>query len=256
LKTAQFRFYAELNDFLPPEKKQERFFHRFSGKPSVKDAIEGLGIPHTEVELILANGRSVGFGYPLADGDRIAVYPVFESLDVSPVIRLREKPLRKTAFVLDVHLGKLSRLLRMLGLDTLYRRDYEDGEIVDLSVDEHRIVLTRDQGLLKRAAVTHGYWVRSAEPVEQAKEVLSRFDLFSQVSPFARCIRCNGIIQRIDSETVPFQLPPRVASCCAEYFRCSDCEQVYWKGSHYDRMQETICEILSSGGAAPRVVDP
>ncbi|MFH1037544.1 MAG: hypothetical protein V1789_02600 [PVC group bacterium] len=102
-KTARSRFYAELNDFLEPEKKQKEFSFSFSGSPAVKDAIEALGVPHPEVDVILVNGRSVGFDYPLRVSDRVSVYPVFESLDISPLIRLRGKPLRKTAFILDVH---------------------------------------------------------------------------------------------------------------------------------------------------------
>ena len=244
LYTAQFRFYAELNDFLPPDKWEKAFSYRFSGSPSVKDAIEALGVPHSQVDLILANGTSVGFDYHLRGGDRISVYPVFESLDISPLLRLREEPLRKTAFVLDVHLGKLARLLRMLGFDTLYRRDYEDNEIIDLSAQEQRIILTRDRGLLKHRSVTHGYWVRSAQPLEQAREVLHRFDLCSQARPFSRCICCNALLDRIAQETVLSQLPAQIASHYDEFTHCSHCGKIYWQGSHYDRMRETIARIL------------
>jgi uncharacterized protein with PIN domain len=216
------------------------------GQPSVKDAIEALGVPHPEVDLILVNGASVGFDHRLRHGDRIAVYPVFESLDISPLIRLRAKPLRATAFILDVHLGKLARLLRMLGFDTLYRRDYEDSEIVRISVQAHRIILTRDRGLLKRGAVTHGYWIRSTEPIVQAREVVRRFDLSAQVKPLSRCIPCNGIIEKVDKEAVIAQLPPGTAAWYDTFYRCPDCGQLYWPGSHYDRMQETIAHILGS----------
>jgi len=233
--TAQFRFYAELNDLLPPDKRKRAFPFRFSGRPSVKDAIEALGVPHTEVDLILVNGSSVGFDRHLQHGDRVSVYPVFESLDISPVVRLREVPLRDTAFIVDVHLGKLARLLRTLGFDALYRHDYRDSEIVRIAAKEHRIILTRDRGLLKHKSVTHGYWVRSTKPVEQAREVLRRFDLFSQVKPLTRCIPCNGIIERIDKKAVVSQLPPRTASRCDEFYHCLDCGQIYWPGSHYDR---------------------
>ena len=182
---AQFRFYEELNDFLAPDKKKRDFSYPFNGRPSIKDAIEAIGVPHTEVELILANGRSVGFDYPLKHGDRVSVYPVFESLDISPVVRVREKPLREPSFILDVHLGRLAKLLRMLGFDTRYRNDYRDIEIVDISIKERRIILTRDRGILKNRSVTHGYCLRSTEPIAQAREVLQRFDLFSQVTPCA-----------------------------------------------------------------------
>lgn len=243
-RAAQFRFYAELNDFLPPEQRQKAFTYRYRDKPSVKDAVEALGVPHTEVDLILVNGAPVGFDYHLEDGDRVAVYPVFESLDISSLAKLGRQPLREVAFVLDVHLGKLARLLRMLGFDTQYRRDYEDSEIVDIALQQHRAILTRDRGLLKHASVTHGYYVRSTNPIEQAREVIRRFDLAAQVKPFSRCIRCNGLIHEVGKEAVLPQLPARTVSACSQFYRCSECGQIYWQGSHYERMKETIARIL------------
>lgn len=211
-KVAYFRFYAELNDFLPPEKRQTSFPYAFAGKPAVKDSIEAIGAPHTEVDLIITNGKAVGFDYHLRDRDRVSVYPVFERLDITPLLRLREKPLRKTKFILDVHLGKLARYLRMLGFDTFYRNDYEDAQIVRISVADRRIILTRDQGLLKNGAVTHGTWLRSTSPRTQVREVLQRFDLFAQIKPFARCMVCNGKIERVDKEAVASRLPAESAS--------------------------------------------
>jgi len=188
---AQFRFYEELNNFLSPSKKKTSFSYQFNGTPLIKDAIEAMGVPHTEVDLILVNGISVGFDYHLLHEDYVSIYPVFESLDISPIVHLRKKPLRKSTFILDVHLGKLAKSLRMLGFDLLYRNDYEDSEIIGISVKEKRIILTRDRGILKRKAVTHGYWIRSTRPGEQIQEVLSRFDLFSQIKPFHCCMICK-----------------------------------------------------------------
>jgi uncharacterized protein with PIN domain len=253
---AEFRFYAELNDFLGTKPAGERVTtYAYRGHPSVKDAIEALGVPHTEVDLILANGETVDFDYHLRPGDRIAVYPVFESLDISSLVRLRgaaalRRPLRRTAFVLDVHLGKLARLLRMLGFDARYRNDYEDKEIVDIARQERRIILTRDRGLLMRGAVTHGYWVRSMAPVAQAREVVRRFDLREQVQPFTRCLRCNGTLEPVPAEVVRDRVPPQAAAWCAErgicdYHRCTRCGQVYWPGTHYERMQRTVARILA-----------
>jgi uncharacterized protein with PIN domain len=242
---AYLRFYAELNDFLPSAQRQRTIRYPFHGHPAIVDVIESLGVPHVEVDLVLANGDSVAFDYPLQPGDRLAIYPVFESLDISPVVRLRPQPLRHTAFVLDVHLGKLARLLRMLGLDARYDNHATDDELVDTSLRERRIILTRDLGLLKRAAVTHGYWVRSTVPLEQAREVVRRFDLRTQVQPLTRCLRCNGPIEPVDKQEVRDQIPPRTAAWCKAYYRCTSCGQVYWPGTHYERMQETIAQILS-----------
>jgi uncharacterized protein with PIN domain len=239
-KTAQFRFYEELNDFLPQGKRKRPFLYAFSGKPGIKDAIEGIGVPHPEVDLIVVNGESVGFDYHLQDGDHVSVYPVFESLDISPVVRLRPSPLRETRFVLDGHLGKLARLLRMLGFDSLYSTDFEDSEIVRLSAEEKRVILTRDVELLKANAVTHGCWVRAISPNEQVREVLDRFDLYSQVQPFRRCMRCNSTITRVGKETVLQDLPDKVRELHDEFYRCAGCRKVYWKGSHYHDMMSQI----------------
>jgi sulfur carrier protein ThiS len=160
------RFYEELNDFLPEEKRKKRFVHPFIDRTSVKDLIESLGIPHTEVDMVLVNGKSVNFKYLINDGDDISVYPVFESLDITDVQHLRPKPLRKPKFVADVHLGRLTRYLRMIGLDVLYKNNFNDEEIVQLSLKERRAILTKDRGILKRNEVTHGYWVRSTKVEE------------------------------------------------------------------------------------------
>ena len=137
-RSAEFLFYEELNDFLPGEQRKVSFRHTFCGTPSVKDTVQAIGIPHTAIDLILVDGRSVDFAHRLRGGERVAVYPVFERLDISPVIRLRPKPLRDTRFILDVHLGKLARYLRMLGFDAAYDRDWDDetiiNEIVELDV--------------------------------------------------------------------------------------------------------------------------
>ncbi len=242
---ATFRFYAELNDFLPPGLRRREIPYRFHGSPAVKDAIEALGIPHVEVDLILVNGRSVGFDYRLQPGNRIAVYPVFESLDITPLVRLQDRPLRNPKFIADVHLGKLVRLLRLLGLDTAQFEGKEDSALVEAALNAKRIILTRDRDLLKRGAVTHGYWVRSTDPIEQAREVVRRFDLSSQARPFTRCLACNGPLIRAEKEEVFDRIPPKTARWQDEYFICRDCGKLYWRGTHYPRLRNTIRRILS-----------
>ncbi len=199
---ANFRIYAELNYFLPPEKRQVSFELHFAGHETVKHLLESLGIPHTEVDLILANGVSVDFAYQVEEGDRVSVYPVFEALDVASVTEVRPEPLREPRFVLDSHLRKLAGYLRLLGFDTLYENDFDDAELAEISSSEERILLTRDRGLLKRKIVTHGYCVRDSDPRAQIVDVLRRFDLGNMAAPFARCARCNGILEPVPKEEV------------------------------------------------------
>lgn len=235
MKHAFFRFYAELNDFLPPEARGHVIPYAFQSEPTVKEAIEALGVPHVEVELIVVAGESVDFGYRLQDGDRVAVYPVFESLDVSPVLRVRPEPLRRIAFVVDAHLGKLARLLRLLGFDTVHHPHISDRELVAWA-KEGRILLTRDRELLKHGAVTHGYWVRSTRALAQAEEVVRRFDLAGKFAPFTRCLRCNGLLRQVPPTEGRLRAPPKVRTWCREYFECSSCGQLFWPGTHYPKL--------------------
>lgn len=247
IHAATFRFYEELNDFLPAQWQKRGVAYRFSGRPAVKDAVEALGVPHTEVELILVNGESVGWERRLRPGDRVAVYPVFECLDVSPLVRLRAAPLRRPAFVLDVHLGKLARRMRLLGLDCRWGNDLDDPEIVEISVGEGRTILTRDVGLLQVGRVTHGYWVRATDPEEQLSEVLARFDLYGSVAPFTRCMACNGRVRPVEKAAVQEKLPPKTRRYYNEFFQCSQCGKVYWKGAHWERLKEMVDKAVRFG---------
>ena len=241
MATATFRFYEELNDFLPPLQKKQEITIEFERRNSIKDMIESLGVPHTEVDLILVNQISVDFSYIVNDRDRISVYPVFESLDISPVNRLRPEPLRKTRFVLDTHLGKLAKYLRMLGFDTLYDNTWDDAALTDISRHgEGRILLTRDIGLLKRKIITHGYFVREIKPRLQTGEILLRFDLRRMIKPFQRCVHCNSVILPARKEDIEGKVPAGIFRDFDEFVICNNCQRIYWKGSHYDRMMNFI----------------
>jgi uncharacterized protein len=200
-------------------------------------------VPHTEVDLILVNDHSVDWTYQPQEGDRIAVYPVFESLDITPLIRLRPQPLREVRFVVDGHLGRLAAYLRMLGFDTWYQNHVDDAVLAEISKNEQRILLTRDQGLLKRSAVTHGYWVRATMPREQLREIIARFDLRRLAKPFTRCLSCNGLLQSATRDEVKDEVPENAARFYAEFWRCTSCGKVFWQGSHYRRMTRLIEEI-------------
>lgn len=244
MSTATFRFYAELNDFLPERRRQREFSHSFHGQPAVKDVIEALGVPHTEVEVVLINGEIADFSTRLRDGARVSVYPMFESLDVSPVVRLRPRPLRKPRFVADNHLGKLAGLLRLVGFDTLYKNDFDDIELTRVAVEQKRILLTRDRGLLKRSVITHGYCVRNSEPRRQLLEVLRRFDLPDVLEPFKRCLACNGLLRRVAREAVAQRLPPGVLAEQEEFRECPDCGRIYWQGSHYRHLRDLVDDVI------------
>lgn len=238
MNLADFRFYEELNDFLPVHKRKQVFTYSFSGNPAIKDAIESIGVPHVEVDLILVNGISVDFSYKLRNADSVSVYPVFESIDISPITHLREKPLRETKFILDVHLGKLAKYLRLCGFDTFYNKDYEDREIIRLALSDKRIILTRDIDLLKNKKLTHAYWIRSQYLEEQLKEVFLRFDLKKQIKLFALCLECNIMLKDVSKAEILSELLPKTRLYHNAFKRCPDCKRIYWPGSHYQRMKK------------------
>ncbi len=242
-KKAFIRFYAELNDFLRNEQRQKSFEFSFKGGIILKDAIESLGVPHTAVDLVLVNSVPAGFRHKIGQGDYISVYPEFEAFDISEITSNRKKPLRETCFILDAHLGKLARRLRLLGFDSVYENDITDELIIRIAGLEKRIILTRDKGILKSEKVTHGYYVRAIYTDEQLKEVIGKFDLRKQFNPFSRCLVCNHVLASVLLSEIRNEVNPETAGIFKKFFRCTGCKQIYWEGSHYDRMRKLIESI-------------
>lgn len=235
MKRVTVRVYGPLNDFVPRERRHVAWSHAFEGRTSVKDLIEGLGVPHPEIDLVLVNGASVPFEHAVQDADRIAVFPRFATIDVAAVSRVRREPAGPVRFVLDVHLGKLARHLRLAGLDAAYRPDLRDEELAAMAGRERRVLLTRDQGLLKRSVVVHGYFVRETAPYRQLVEVLRRFGPLP-LAPFSRCLHCNDELREAPASAVDARVPPRIRRAFDEFHACAGCERVYWRGSHWTRL--------------------
>jgi uncharacterized protein with PIN domain len=240
------RFYDQLNDFLPAEQRNIAFSLKIKNHGSIKDLIEATGVPHTEVDVILVNGKSVDFNYKVQVGDQVSVYPYSEAPGITSVTHLHPEPPHPARFVLDTHLGRLAAYLRMLGFDSSYRNDYDDITLAEISVADERILLTCDRQLLMRKVVIHGYYLRARQPQQQMIEVLKCYDLFDSLYPFTRCMHCNGILQKVDKSLVEKHLQPRTRSYYDNFWQCPDCNKVYWKGSHYKRMQKLI-ETLGAG---------
>jgi uncharacterized protein len=241
--SVSLRVYAELNDFVKPDERYTLMRRPFRPHQTVKDIVEAAGIPHTEVDLILVNGESVDSGHRPRHGDRITVYPVFETLDIAGVTRVRPRPLREPRFIADVNLGGLAKLMRLMGLDVWCRWDADDAALAEVAADEHRILLTRDRGLLKRRNVTHGVYVRSDRPFDQVVEVIRRLDLAARLAPFTRCLRCGGAVAAVAKTDVEDRLEPRTRRYYDEFRRCTACGRVYWRGSHQAQLNATVAAI-------------
>ncbi len=238
-RTVVVRVYGPLNDFLPRERRHAPWRRTVDGHPSVKDVIEGVGVPHPEIDLVLVDGASAAFDYLVQDGDRIAAYPAFFAVDIGAITLVRPQPPDPVRFVADVHLGTLARHLRVAGLDTLYRADADDAMLAEVSRRERRILLTRDRGLLKRRAVTYGMFLRETLPQRQFVEVLRRLGPLP-LRPFSRCMRCNGVLRVVPKAAVDSALRPQTRRHYDAFDQCSDCGHVYWKGSHWSRLSRAI----------------
>lgn len=239
----EVRCYAELNDFVGAAARGVTMRRPFRAHQTVKDVLEAMGIPHTEVDLILVNGASAGFTDRPAPGDRIAAYPVFEALDIGSTARLRPVPLRDPRFVVDVNLGGLARLLRLLGFDVWWSCDADDAELAVISRERRRILLTRDRGLLKRRAITHGLFVHAEQPTRQVVEVIRRLDLGGRLAPLTRCLRCGDRLAGVAKDQVLDELQPLTRRYYDEFSRCAGCSRIYWRGTHYGRLLGLVGEL-------------
>lgn len=238
-----FRFYGELNDFLPPWQRQTAVACCFERRTSVKDMIEALGVPHPEIALIAVNSVGVGFDHIVHDGERIAVYPSFRTLELEPNGLTpvgRPEPVR---FVLDANLGALARRLRLCGFDAHYRNDIDDGEFAEIAGSDGRIALTRDRDALKRRRIGTGYYVRSEAPDAQLAEVFHRYRLHDRTAPFTRCARCNGTLKRVSKDAIIDRLEPLTRQHFETFRQCRECGQVYWRGIHVEGIERLVASL-------------
>jgi len=245
LYTAFFRFYAELNDFIIPSNRQQIIPYHYNFAPSIKDAIEAQGVPHPEVALILIDGRAVTFEQCLNSREQIAVYPHFRQIKSDILNKLRPPRPGKPKFLTDQNLGKLTKKLRLLGLDTVSFSTNQSAKFIALANTEERIILTRSIGLLKNKSVVFGYWIRHEQILAQVQEILNRFPVKSYLKPFGRCSICNGCVFEVEKEKIAMLLPSRTKTYFNDFNRCENCGQIYWKGSHYQRIDTFIKQLTT-----------
>lgn len=241
----RFRFYGNLNDFLPTAQHSRWIDYAFDGTVAVKHPIESLGVPHPEVEQILADGTPVDFAHHLHSGEDVLVYPMGFATPAPNTPALRPPLNRPARFVLDTHLGRLAAYLRMLGFDAEYRNDYHDVALADISASAERVLLTRDRGLLKRKIVVYGYCIRHAKPRTQLVSVVKRYGLTADARPWRRCVRCNGLLQPVDKADILDRLEPKTRLYYDEFQHCISCGQIYWRGSHHERMRSFLTGVLA-----------
>ena len=240
MTNATFRFYARLNAFLSVERRGQAFRCSCAESATTKHMIEALGVPHTEVALVLVNGTPAGLDWPIEAGDRIAVYPKFEQLDIGSLTTIEPLPPGPPRFVADAHLGGLARLLRMAGFDTLYDNNFEDAAMAELANRERRALLTRDRALLMHRLVLHGCYVHAIKPQDQLRELYQRFDLASHARPFSLCLSCNVPLHPVDKEAILDRVPPRVQARHERFLGCDQCDRIFWEGTHWQDMRALL----------------
>lgn len=247
MTVATFRFYARLNRFLPAQRRGHAFSCVCAEHATIKHMVEALGVPHTEIALVLANDEPAALDQQVEDGARIAVYPKFESLDISSITRVPQRDAGIPHFVADAHLGALARLLRMAGFDTLYDNCIKDAEIAMLANRRQRIVLTRDRDLLKHRAVKHGCYIHAVKPQEQLRELFDRLDLHQYMRPFNRCLKCNSTLRPVSKAEVLQRIPPRVLERHDRFWLCEGCDNIYWEGTHWQSMRQMLEALTVKG---------
>jgi uncharacterized protein with PIN domain len=234
MSTADFAFHGRLNDLLPRDRSGQIIRVDFRGRQSIKHLAESLGVPHPEIGPVQINGQEGTLSATTQDGDRVELYPVPNHCPIEP------------RFLLDNHLGRLTAYLRMLGFDCLYQTNYEDDELAEIAQREERILLSRDRRLLMRKVINHGYCLRSLDSLEQLSEVIQRFDLAKRIVPFHRCLRCNHPLESVEKEAVLDRLEPLTKLYFDQFHICPACKQIYWKGSHFERMQNVIEQLTKN----------
>jgi uncharacterized protein len=248
---ATFTFIGELEHFLPLHKRGASVVVTFQGRPSLKHMIEDQGVPHTQAGLVWVNGTPVGLDYHLQPGDRVEVHPVApEGGPEKGEAALGGDTDGAPRFILDNHLGRLAVYLRMLGFDCRYRNDYQDEELAQVASQEGRILLTRDRHLLMRKIVSQGYWCKSQDPRRQLLEVVQRYNLAGKIEPFKHCLRCNTPLQTVAKEAVIGRLQPLTIQYFNDFAICPGCQQIYWKGTHYEHMQGIIAEVMQQSSSS------
>lgn len=239
MPTLQVFCFGNLVDFLPIRDRKQWVSVSFQGCQTLKHLIESVGVPHPEIGAVEVDDHPAGLDDFGLAGSRVRVFP-FQPADR----RLRPEDL---AFILDGHLGKLASYLRILGFDTRYHPDSSDEVLAATSAGEQRILLTRDRGLLKRRAVVFGYCIRHDDVRRQLQEVVARYNLQKEIILLSRCPRCNGRLTPADKDTIANRLEPNTLKYFDLFWQCQACGQVYWRGSHVERILDRLQGILPDG---------
>jgi uncharacterized protein with PIN domain len=235
MSVATFRFHGVLGHFLPSEQREVPISHTYARAATLKQAIEALGVPHTEIGRLTVNSAPATLGRAVRQGDVVEAWPH------GPGEAPYQPPL---LFLADAHLGGLARMLRMLGFDAVYDNALHDLQIAEQASIERRVVLTRDRELLKRREVLRGCYVRALKPEAQLQELARRYPIAALMRPFTLCLHCNLPLSPAAPEAVAANVPERIGQRYQRFMHCPGCARIYWEGSHWERMRSVLAAVL------------
>lgn len=220
---------ASLQTLLYSHRRSDRVTIAEDGVSTIGHVVGSLGIPLTEIGAIQVDGSDVDPGWRPTPGALVSL---------TPRPRPQETPTHPPRFVLDVHLGTLTRRLRLLGIDAAWENDTDDEELIEIAHREQRLILTRDRGLLLRRAARDGAYVRGNDPDDQLADVLDRFE--PPLMPWTRCPACNGLLEPVAKADVIDKLQPGTRRNYDTFARCDSCGRIYWDGAHHARLQRIV----------------
>ncbi|GAB6191902.1 Mut7-C RNAse domain-containing protein [Desulfocastanea catecholica] len=239
-------FYGDTVELLrrTPDDAQT-IVYRLARRASIKDILEGLGVPHTEVGRIVLAGQEQTFEKIAEVGEHFHIHPLSPAMPPTVTTVLRPDPLGDCIFLVDINVARLAGLLRMVGFDAeAVDREMTNSATLDRAIDEKRILLTRNRDLLKQRRLVFGHLVRSQDPEEQLKEIINLYNLQERIRPFSRCIACNGLLAEVDKKTIIDRLLPLTRKYFNRFHQCIGCGKIYWQGSHHHKMSAQLARIL------------
>ena len=244
----RLHFDGGLQPLLPRRYRGKgRVDYPLTRRASIKDIIESLHVPHTEIFTITTGGRELSFSHIPGAGEKISLQSFPDGVDVTRPTFLRPTPLPNVVFSVDINVGRLARLLRMAGVDTWYDPQLTEKELATRSAAHGRILLSRNRDLLQRKCITWGRLVRAEIPEQQLAEIIALYGLHRHIAPFSRCLECNALLQPVDKSAILDRLEPLTRKYYHSFKRCPDCNRIYWQGSHHRRMQKIFRHLTTEG---------
>ena len=233
-------FFGNNKELLQVPTSQGKILYHLNRRASIKDIVEAVGVPHTEICRLVYSGNEISFHYIPSGDEEILIYPFDKQNNWRAPSVLRPQPFDRLKFLVDMTALKLARNLRMAGLDTATVVGKKLKDIVKMASSEKRIVITKNRELVKIGDLLYGQLLRSDDHRKQLLEVEERYDIKAVAKPMSRCLVCNEILLEVPKKNILHRLEPLTRKYYTTFKECALCRKIYWPGSHHDRMIEAF----------------